>query len=389
MDFVKEVLRYSHQHRLFADDAKVLVALSGGADSVALLRVLLQMNLYCEAVHCNFHLRGDESERDEQFVRELCEKLSVPLHVEHFATTEWAETHHQSIETAARELRYEAFERLRSSLDLQQIAVAHHLEDSVETVLFNLMRGTGVKGLSGIAPINGHIVRPLLSVTRDDIEEYLTTLGQDWVDDSSNATDDYARNRIRHHLLPLLEELNPTSLQNIAATAEHLRGVSDICEGIASDNAAVTILHNVLHPYGYNETQVTNLLEALRNRRQTLLPSGLDEANPTLRAHLTTFDSVNMPRNNHVLCLDVRKLKGATLTLRTWREGDRFCPFGMGGQTKLVSDLLTDLHLSREERNHQQVLCVDDTIVWVVGRRSDERFRISSDAQEILLIEMV
>lgn len=388
MDFIKEVQRYSLCHQLFPADAKVLVALSGGADSVALLRVLLEMGIYCEAVHCNFHLRGDESDRDEQFVRDLCQRHSIPLHIEHFSTAQWAESHHISIETAARQLRYEAFERLLKEHGLQLVAVAHHLEDSVETLLFNLMRGTGIKGLCGIAPINGNIIRPLLSVTRADIESYLNQLGQPWVEDSSNATDEYSRNRIRHHLLPLLQELNPAALQNIASTADHLRGVSELSEGIASDNAAITLLHEVLHPYGYNETQVSNLLEALRNRRQTLIPSGLDGFCPTLCAHLAIYDANTLPRSNRVLCLDMRQIKDATLTLRPWQEGDRFHPFGMGGRTKLVSDLLTDLHLSRDERNRQQVLCVNDDIAWVVGQRSDERFRVPSDAHDLLVIEM-
>lgn len=389
MDFIKEVQRYSLLHGLFPSEVKALVALSGGADSVALLRVLLEMNIRCEAVHCNFHLRGDESDRDEQFVRELCQHLSVPLHVEHFDTAKWAESHRMSIETAARQLRYEAFDRLLTEHHLQVVAVAHHLEDSVETMLFNLMRGTGIKGLCGIAPINGHIVRPLLSVTRADIAAYLATLGQTWVEDSSNASDDYARNRIRHHLLPLLQELNPTALQNISSTANHLQGVCDLCEGIASNNAGITLLHNVLQPYGYNETQVSNLLETLRNRSQTLIPSSMDSRYPALSARITAYDENTFPRSNRVLCLDIRRIKGATFTLRPWQEGDRFQPFGMGGRTKLVSDLLTDLHLSRDERNHQQVLCVDDAVAWVVGKRTDERFRIPSDAQELLIIEMI
>jgi tRNA(Ile)-lysidine synthase len=388
MDFIRKVQRFSATHRLFPTGAEVLVALSGGADSVALLRVLLHMGVPCHAVHCNFHLRGDESNRDEQFVHSLCRTLDVPLYIEDFDTLQWAKEHRISIEMAARRLRYDAFERLRTTHGLQVVAVGHHLEDSVETVLFNLMRGTGIKGLSGIAPVNGHIVRPLLCVTRADIEAYLGTIGQTWVDDSSNASDDYARNRIRHRLLPVMKELNPAALQNIAATAEHLRGVGDLCESKASDSAAITVLHGVLHPYGYNKTQVTNLLEALRNRRQTLLPSGLHDEGTTLSAYLVTYDADSLPRSNRVLCLDVRQLQGATLTLRPWQKGDRFCPFGMKGRTKLVSDLLTDLHLSRYERSRQQVLCVNDTIAWVVGRRSDERFRVPADADEILVIEM-
>ena len=385
--FLQEVRLFADAHRMLPAGTRVLVAISGGADSVALLRVLLAMDMPCSAVHCNFHLRGEESDRDECFVRGLCDRLDVPLIVMSFDTQAYAATHHLSIEMAAREQRYNAFHRLREELRLDVVAVAHHLEDSVETLLFNLMRGTGLKGLCGIAPVAGHIVRPLLGVQRADIEGYLQALDQPWIDDSSNATDDYARNRIRHHLLPLMQELNATALQNMAATASHLRGVSNMLAGEASEAAAITALHSVLNPYGYNETQVTNLLDALRHRRQTLLPTGLCDEAQTLTARLVPYSAATMPRTNRVCCIDIRRLQGHSLTLRRWQEGDRFCPFGMGGKSRLVSDLLTDHHLSRNERTQQQVLCMDDTIAWVVGLRTDERFRIADDCSEMLIIE--
>ena len=378
---------YMLRHRLPLDDGRrVLVALSGGADSVALLRVLLNLGVECHAVHCNFGLRGEESERDERFVRRLCQELGVALDVLRFDTRAYAAGHKVSIEMAARELRYAAFERLRVERGLDDIAVAHHAEDSVETILINLMRGTGIDGLTGIQPRNGHIVRPLLGVTRADIEEYLRSIGQDFVNDSSNDSDDYTRNRVRHHLVPLMQEINPSALAGILTTASNLQGVNDVLHREATDAAAVTVLHDVLHPYGYNTTQVSNLLDALRHRKQTLIPSPTAGVRYELVARVVPYDAATMPRTAGVLCLDVRRLT-APLTLRRWQEGDRFCPFGMGGRKKLVSDVLTDSHLSRVEREAQPVLCVGDDIAWVVGIRSDERFRVPSDAQEILLIE--
>lgn len=384
--FERLVGDFVSRHGLLLPTYRLLVTVSGGADSVALLRVLVAMGYDCRAVHCNFHLRDAESDRDEQFVRSLCRELGVPVEVIDFDTRAYAKINKVSIEMAAREQRYAAFEEQRVAMGCDVIAVAHHAEDSVETMLMNLLRGTGLDGLTGIKARNGRVVRPLLSVTRQDITNYLTALGQPWVEDSSNASDDYLRNRIRHHLLPLMEELNATALQNMLATAEHLQGASDVLQGVASEAAGVTVLHGLLSPYGYNATQVENLLSALKNRRQTLLPSGNDDEEKELTFSLQPYDATTMPHTNTTLCLDVRSLT-APLHLRHWREGDRFYPFGMGGRRKLVSDVLTDCKLSRREREAQQVLCVGDDIVWVVGIRSDERYRVPTDATQLLVIE--
>ena len=371
------------------ETSRVLVCVSGGADSVALLLVLTRLGYACRVVHCNFHLRGKESQRDEAFVHQLCEGMGVALDVVDFDTQTYASERKISIEMAAREQRYEAFERLRTQYGLDTIAVGHHAEDSAETMLLNLLRGTGIDGLTGIRPRNGFIIRPLLEVTRGDIIDYLAALGQTWVDDSSNATDDYARNRIRHRLLPLMEDINPAALQNILTTARNLRGTADLLDEKATDETAVTLLHRYLAPHGYNSTQSENLLEALRNHRTTLIPrsvSALQAAMPSLRFSIEKVEQGNLRHSNDVLLLDVQRLT-APLTLRHWRDGDRFCPFGMGGRTKLVSDLLTDCHLSRAERESQMVLCVGDDIAWVVGLRSDERFRVLPTATEVLVVE--
>ena len=389
--FVDTIRTFIRQHHLLGDGDRLQVCVSGGADSVALLRVMTALGYPLRAVHCNFHLRGDESDRDEAFVRNLCREQGVELDVVHFDTAAYAAAHKISIEMAAREQRYETFERLRTEHSLDAVCVGHHAEDSAETILLNLIRGTGIDGLTGISPRNGTIVRPLLGVTRSDIVAYLTALGQPWVDDSSNATDDYARNRIRHRLLPLMEEVNPAALQNILTTARNLRGTADLLNGEATDDAAVTLLHRHLAPHGYNATQVRNLLETLHRHSQTLIPArpAKDaDGGCELEFRVVPYDPATMPRSADTLCLDVRRLN-APLRLRRWREGDRFCPFGMGGHSKLVSDLLTDHRLTRAQRSRQQVLCIGDDIAWVVGLRSDERFRIPPDASEILIVKVL
>ena len=220
------IQKYIEEKQLFTLHDKVLVALSGGADSVALLRVLLVLGYHCEAAHCNFHLRGEESDRDERFVNELCKGLGVTLHVTHFDTVTYASRHHVSIEMAAREMRYDWFEQLRKERGMAVIAVAHHRDDSVETFLLNLIRGAGINGLKGISPHNGCIVRPLLEVSRQDILDYLRCLRQGYVTDSTNLQDEYMRNKIRLNILPMLRELNPSVSESIAETSRRLTDVS-------------------------------------------------------------------------------------------------------------------------------------------------------------------
>ena len=212
------IQKYIEEKQLFTLHDKVLVALSGGADSVALLRVLLVLGYHCEAAHCNFHLRGEESDRDERFVNELCKGLGVALHVTHFDTVTYASRHHVSIEMAAREMRYDWFEQLRKERGGAVIAVAHHRDDSGETFLLNLIRGAGINGLKGISPHNGCIVRPLLEVSRQDILDYLRCLGHGYATDSTNLQDEYIRNKIRLNILPMLRELNHSVREIIAET---------------------------------------------------------------------------------------------------------------------------------------------------------------------------
>ena len=220
---VEKVKAFMSQHQLLDDREMYLVALSGGADSVALLCILDALGINISAAHCNFHLRGEESNRDEQFCVDLCQKMGIPLSRIHFDTLEYAQLHKVSIEMAARDLRYRYFAQLAKDLKADGICVAHHRDDNVETLLLNLLRGSGIDGLAGIAPQNGNILRPLLCISRQDILQYLKEKGQDYVTDSTNLEDDALRNKIRHHVIPLLQTLNPAASDNIALSAKYVR----------------------------------------------------------------------------------------------------------------------------------------------------------------------
>ena len=219
---IYKVERYIEKYHLLERGDKVLVALSGGADSVALLLALLKLGYSCEAIHCNFHLRDEESDRDEKFVEELCRIKGVLLHVVHFDTQHYAREHKISIEMAARELRYAVFEEYRCKREATAVAVAHHRDDNAETLLLNLIRGTGIRGLRGIQPKNGYIIRPLLCVGRSDIMEYLEWRGVGYVTDSTNLTSDYTRNKIRLEIIPRMAEINPSVGDSIDATAKRV-----------------------------------------------------------------------------------------------------------------------------------------------------------------------
>ena len=276
------VAQYIEKEKLFCLNDKVLVTLSGGADSVALLRLLLSMGYTCEAAHCNFHLRDKESDRDEAFVRRLCHESGVLLHIEHFDTTQYAAKKHISIEMAARELRYEWFETLRGQREASVIATAHHKDDSVETVLLNLIRGTGINGLLGIRPRNGNIVRPLLCLSREEIIAYLQYIDQDYVTDSTNLLDEYTRNKIRLNLLPLMKEINPSVKESIIRTTNYLNDAATLynqsigearkriltpegirIEALLQEPVPEAILFEILHPLGFNTTQIDNIRQTL------------------------------------------------------------------------------------------------------------------------------
>lgn len=413
---------------LFFPNQKVLVALSGGADSVALLRILSSMGYACEAAHCNFLLRGEESDRDEEFVRRLCEEQQIPLHVIRFDTVTYAQTHRLSIEMAARELRYHWFEQLRKEIGADVIALAHHRDDSVETVLLNLIRGTGINGLRGIPAKNGYIVRPLLNVSRTEILEYLKRLEQEYVTDSTNLENKFVRNKIRLEVLPLLREINPSVSEKIAETANHLSESAVVCRLAMQEAVRRTlvkdepeekimdipllwqevspssVLFEFLSPLGFNTAQIKEICDGLHSQSGKLFLSekwkvlrdrtqlvALKKEYPSIEPQLVVKivdkdSSFCITSDKEIAYLDADKLH-LPLKVRRWERGDKFIPFGMTGKKK-VSDYLTDRKFSLFRKEGQYVACSGEDIVWLIGERIDHRFRITDQTRRVLILRL-
>ena len=428
MNYKNRIQHYIETRNLFAMKDKVLVALSGGADSVALLRVLTDLGYTCECAHCNFHLRGEESNRDEKFVRTLCDEHNIPLHIKHFETNSYAKEKQISIEMAARELRYEWFEELRKETGATVIAVAHHRDDSVETFLLNLIRGTGINGLKGIQTKNGYIVRPLLETSREDILNYLDYLKQDYVTDSTNLQDEYMRNKIRLNLLPMMKDMNPSIMESIQNTAEKLAEAANIynqnrkeilktsiqitsdgymlpIRTILEDTAPQSLLHEWLSPVGFNSSQIKDIHQSLKNEQSgklfisnkwellrdrdflILQPKQKEENIPKISIETIEIDNdFILLKDKNIACLDADKV-ALPLEIRKWKKGDKFVPFGMKGQKK-VSDYLTDKKFSLFQKEKQYVACCEGEIVWLVGERSDERYKITERTQRALILKI-
>ncbi|GAB6122224.1 tRNA lysidine(34) synthetase TilS [Dysgonomonas termitidis] len=432
---ISRVEQYIVANGLLAGGEKIIVGVSGGADSVALLDILHSFGLECVVAHCNFHLRGEESNRDAFFVEELCKKYNLKYERVDFDTEAYAAVNSVSIEMAARELRYNWFEQLRVIHMADKIAVAHHRDDSVETILLNLIRGTGIRGLTGIAPVNGYVIRPLLCVSRDEIIEYLKERRMSFVDDSTNNEDMYARNKIRLNVIPMLEAINPSVKESVNKTAEHLTQVANIYymymaqvkASIFADNKInismlvqylepEAILFELLSPYGFNSATVRQVFESvisqsgkifysethelLKDRGYLILKKKdnlkierynihEDESILSRPIHLKieripVNGGFSIEKNPDITYADADKLT-YPLTLRKWRQGDWFMPFGMKGKKK-VSDYFSDNKFSLFDKEAAWLLCSGDDIVWIVGHRSDERFKITDKTTEVVKI---
>lgn len=442
---------YIVRHNMWKHDGLYIVALSGGADSVALLLILKSIGMPIEAAHCNFHLRGEESDRDEQFCVNLCEREGIALHRIHFDTFTYAEKHKISIEMAARDLRYRYFTQLAKDIEADGICVAHHRDDNVETLLLNLLRGSGVDGLAAIAPKNGNILRPLLCISRQDVLDYLAERNQDYVTDSTNLEDDALRNKIRHHVIPLLETLNPAAKDNIAQSAKYLRQAKQMLDNLGKDGEQIDngddskvifidkapimkaasqefMLHKLIGNYGFHGDIIDSIIVSLRNPdggvgkvwksndymlaidREQLLITPLntlenlqkerefrlpEEGNYTLggntkiriRRYQRT-DDFAPSKEHHRITLDANKVS-FPLTYRLAAQGDRFQPFGMKG-TKLISDYLTDRKRNYMEKMSQHVLTDrKGEIIWLIGERTSDGSKITPQTESILEIELV
>lgn len=435
------------ERKLFREgDRLVLVALSGGADSVALLCVLRELGYETEAAHCNFHLRGVESDEDAAFVEGLCRDLDVPLHRIDFDTVRYARERSISIEMAARELRYEWFGQLRKELAVEYVAVAHHADDNAETIVLNLCRGTGISGLCGMPyKRNDGIVRPLLDATRDEIEAYLLDQKITYRTDSSNEDTRFRRNLVRHRIMPLLKELNPSLQEALLRTRENLEGVAafyskateDFYDSLRATSsisirevketpAPFTLLYDLLHPYGFNRDQIREVATSLdnppgasffssshrllreRDRLTVLLLSPKMEVPELFGLKIgdsfldlpdgkqlswqrgtpadLDLEGLRLPNTKLLLPLAFVESLQEELGVRRPQRGDHIHPYGMKG-CKTVSRFFIDRHVPRSRREEAWLLCQGTEVVWIMGYAADRRFAIDelSDTEEYLL----
>lgn len=439
--FEEKTLRYIHRHMPAVANGKILTAVSGGADSVALLRVLAALGCNCIAAHCNFHLRGDEADRDEAFVRKLCHDLGIELRCTDFDVEAYKKSHGVSTEMACRELRYEWFERQRAALGCSVIAVAHHRDDNIETFFLNLVRGSGITGLAGIKPCNGKIVRPLLGSSRDEIINYLKTLGQDYVTDSTNLENDYARNKIRNIMLPEISRLFPSAMAGIELTLDNLQGDYAVWSGaveafkhdaveacghgqikidrrkLAASADPATLLNALLSRYGFNGEQTKAIASASRvgavfeskeyvaevgrngisvfspgsfNNAETYALSDagkIEKEKGILIEIVDNSPEFEFDRSGKTAYFDA-DATGDRLTVRHWRQGDRFRPFGMKG-TKKLSDYFNDRKFSLLQKLSTPIVEMQGRIVWIAGERAADDFRVTPSSRRILTMRVV
>lgn len=397
---------------------KLILALSGGIDSMVLADMLLQSKADYVLTHCNFHLRGEESDDDEKFVRDYAERNGLTIYVKQFDTLDYAEEHKLSIEMAARELRYAWFEELRQQLNYDFIAVAHHADDQLETFFINLLRGAGIRGLKGMQKVNGRIIRPLLDVSRVEIQQYAEEHHLEWREDHTNAETLFLRNKIRHELLPVIDGISKEGRSAILKSINHLASENELYrellkEKLPTSNCQLStvnfqLLFEWLRDYGFNEDQVHFIHEALNSgqpgtsffsptHRVTIERNGL-ELTPICQQNATPLEltyeqiandcSFVMDTSNRVAQLDYEKL-AFPLQIRKWQAGDRFHPLGMKG-SKLLSDFFVDQKMTNRQKEECYVLVTaDDTIVWVVGRRIDDRYKVTDKTKTILKVQIV
>ena len=430
---------------LLRRSSPVLVALSGGADSVALLSVLVSLGYDCIAAHCNFHLRGEESVRDMRHSQEVAQQLGVNIYIREFDVPKRMKATGESIEMACRELRYAWFHDLLDRDYSQAIAVAHHREDNVETFFINLLRSSGIAGLAGMDYRRGFVVRPMLDVSKEEILNYLRDKGLDYVTDSSNASNDFRRNRLRNSVIPAIEKNFPGATNAIFTAMSHLRdahrlldhSVERFIEDVATEHNKIDIgallsrhseanvrslLFEHLKKKGFNGTQVSDLVRAVKSGSSGLqfhLSDGsiaeLDRGVLSLNSRLSTNQTVQYPvnlthdilspiniqitphsvvefrpeRDPNTIYLDVKALEGSPLfSLRHPREGDRMRPYGMVAD-KLVSDILKDAKFSAARKRDVWLLTRGNEILWIVGLRASAHFALTPDTRRYLRLRFI
>lgn len=427
-------------NRHLPQSPRVIVGLSGGADSVALLLSLRDAGAECIAAHCNFHLRGEESDRDQAYCETLCRQLGVQIFVKHFDVQARRAATSESVEMACRTLRYDWWRELIDSGEGDYLAVGHHREDNIETFFLNLLRGSGIAGLKGMLPVSGHIIRPMLEATRAEIEEYVTSRGYTWVNDRTNQENEYKRNRLRNILLPILEEEFHGASDAITRTLGILRqnyavynqfvksetapyisddGSVDICGIIRNCHEPSVLLHELLPAQGLNHSQIDDIIRCvgadtsgISSGQRFITPDGtftlekgwltkalttditehkVDFSRSPFRAERISTDDFNKVKasgqfSSDVIYLDAAAFDGSPAwTWRTWRQGDRLQPFGMKG-SRLVSDLYSDAKFTANQKHSTPLLFRDGVLIWVAGLRASNHFRVKASTTSVIKI---
>ena len=438
-----EFLKYQKEVIENSPEDSVLLTVSGGVDSMVMMDFYIRANINFTVAHCNFQLREEESERDMNFVTDRCKAASVTYYIKRFDTQKYAKDNKISIQMAARDLRYKWFEELRNQYHFNYIATAHHLDDQAETFFINLIRGTGIAGLHGINPKKEHLIRPLMFITRAQIEQYAMENGVAFVEDSSNASDKYLRNYIRHNLLPLFTNQNTNFITNLARTIVNIADIEQAfklhaktlfksmleikgntiildIDKLLEINNLKPYLSEFLTQYGFNEASIGDVYDSLNTDKSGLRFFSEDyrllkDRNELVITPLTHGDEEdttdffiidedfiaelpieisfevqnNTPAfnsNSHFAYFDKKKVN-FPLVLRHWKKGDVFYPFGLNGK-KLISDFFIDNKFSIAQKEASWLLCSGEEVMWVVGHRSDNRFRVDENTQEILILKL-
>jgi tRNA(Ile)-lysidine synthase len=434
-------LKFVATEKLFGKHEKLLLGVSGGVDSVTLLHLINRFGNELAIAHCNFNLRGEESDEDEQFVRKLAEENGIKCFVSSFATSDYALEKGISIEMAARKLRYDWFEKIRKQGQYDLIVVGHHLDDVLETFILNLSRGTGIRGLSGIKPKTGYVVRPMLFANRNEIETYADANELAYRFDSSNDDVHIKRNKVRHQILPLLEELNPSFRNNLQRTIQNLNQteavflnkIEEVRAQIMEEEGSWTTidkgklnllspvsiyLFELLRPFQFNAVTVENIIELLYGNpgnqffsathrlvidREKLIITPIETPNQELyyieKDQEKVFDPIELsvsieshlpgykiPDSNEIAVFDLEKVN-FPLVIRKWQIGEYFCPLGMKGLKKL-SDFFIDEKFSIPEKENAWVISSDNKIMWIVGKRIDDRFKVTRSTRLILKMKI-
>lgn len=418
----------------FLKEKRLLLAVSGGIDSMVLLYLCHQLNIDIRVAHCNFQLRGDESDEDEDFVKSQTDKLQIPIFIKKFDTKSYAEKEKLSIQVVARNLRYEWFNTLLINNDYDYILTAHHLDDSLETFLINFTRGSGLDGLTGIPQQNGSIVRPLLPFSRTEIEIFAKENNVEWREDSSNTSDNYLRNKLRHDVIPMLKKINPSLLHSFENTISNLKQAQSLVDDasqiiyrkVVTDinfqkriNLTELIqlpnyhayLYQWLEPLGFSDWDSINDLATAQSGKQIhsqnhtllkdrnelivfpkqeykkttlfLIEKEQNEIKFPLKITFCNVDDISLEATNCIF-VDEDKLQ-YPLVIRKWKEGDWFYPLGMNGKKKL-SKFFKDEKFSLLDKLNTWILCSENQIVWVIEKRQDERFKVTEETTKILKI---